>query len=82
MFTRSFGSVLQLGSCVLLLALVPYTLYAAFQLFLAVPSGTGTSAGPLAYAMTRFIGCIILSYALWRLRQTGSRLSKGYPPGR
>ena len=78
---RFFGSVLRLGSLVLLLALIPYTLFASFRLYLAVSSWTAGSAGPLVYAMARFIACMILIYALWRLRQTGLRLSKGNPPG-
>lgn len=79
---KSFGSVLQLGSFVLLLALIPYTLFAGFSLYLAVSSWTAGSAGPLVYSMARFIACIMLLYALWRLRQTGLRLRKGNPPGR
>lgn len=78
---KSFGSVLQLGSLVLLLVLIPYTLFAGFWLYRAVSSGTPGSAGPLVYSMARFIACIILIYALWRLRQTGLRLRKGHPPG-
>ena len=77
---RSFGSVLQLGSLVLLLALIPYTLFAGCWLYLAVASWTASSAGSLVYSMARFIACIILIYALWRLRQTGLRLRKGSPP--
>ena len=79
---KSFGSVLQFGAFVLLLALIPYTLFAGFWLYLAVSSWRTGSAGPLVYAMARFIACIILIYALWRLRQTGLRLHKGNPPGR
>jgi hypothetical protein len=79
---KSFGSLLQIGSVVLLIALIPYSLYAGFGLYLAVSSWKGGSAGPLVYSMARFIGCILLIYALWRLRQTGSRLSKGNPPDR
>jgi hypothetical protein len=82
MFMKSFGSVLQLASLVLLLALIPYTLFAGFWLYRAVSSGTAGFVGPLAYSMTRFIACIILIYALWRLRQTGLRLRKGPPSGR
>ena len=81
MLMRSFGSVLQLGAVVLLLALIPYTLFAGFWLYLAVSSWTAGSPGPLVYAMARFIACVMLLYALWRLRQTGSRLRKGIPRG-
>jgi len=71
---RSFGSALQLGSCLLLLALIPYTLFASFWLYLALSAWTPGSASPLAYAITRLIACVILIFALWRLRQTGLRL--------
>ena len=77
MLMRSFGSVLRLGAVVLLLALIPYTLFAGFWLYLAVSSWTAGSTGPFVYAMARFIACIMLICALWRLRHTGSRLSKG-----
>jgi hypothetical protein len=79
---KSFGSVLQLGCFVLLLALIPYTLFAGYRLYLAISSWTAGSTGPLVYAMARFIACVILIYALWRLRQTGLRLRKGNPPRR
>lgn len=82
MLMKSFGSVLQLGSLVLLLALIPYTLFAGFWLYRAVSSGTAGSAGSFVYSMARLIACIILIYALWRLRQTGARLRKGIAPGR
>ena len=79
---RSFGSALQLGSFLLLLALIPYTLFASFWLYLAVSSWTPGSASPVAYAITRLIACVILIFALWRLRQTGLRLRNNNPPGR
>ncbi|HKB81714.1 MAG TPA: hypothetical protein VKD04_00760 [Burkholderiales bacterium] len=75
---RSFGSVLQLGTLVLLLALIPYTVFAGYWLFLAISSWTAGSAGPLAYSMARFIACILLIYALMRLRQAGLRMAN--PP--
>jgi hypothetical protein len=78
-FMRSFGSVLQLGCFVLLLALIPYTLVAGYWFYFAISSWTTGSTGPLVYPMARFIACIILIYALWRLRQTGLRLRKGNP---
>jgi hypothetical protein len=81
-FMRSFGSVLQIGSVVLLFALIPYSLFAGFWLYLAVSSWTGGSASFLAYPRARFVACIMLIYALWRLRQTGLRLRKGNPQGR
>ena len=78
-FIRSFGSVLQIGAFVLLLALIPYTVFAGYWLYQALSSETASPAGFLAYPLARFIGCIILIYALWRLRQTGLRLRKGNP---
>jgi uncharacterized membrane protein len=82
MYMRSIGSALQVGAVVILLALIPYTLFAGFRLYLAVSSWPAGSAGPLAYSVARFIACIMLIYALWRLRQTGIRLRKANPPGR
>jgi len=79
---KSFGSALRLGSVVLLVAVIPYTLFAGLSLYLAVSSWTAASAGPLVHAMARFVGCIMLIYALWRLGQTGSRLRKGNLPRR
>ena len=81
-YLRSFGSVLQLGAVVLLLALIPYTLFAGFWLYIAVSSSTTGAAGPLVYSMARFIACVMLIYALWRLRQTGLRLRGENPSGR
>jgi uncharacterized membrane protein len=81
-FIRSFGSVLQLGAVVLLLALIPYTLLAGFWLYLAVSSWTAGAAGPLVYSMARFIACVMLIYALWRLRKTGLRLREENLSGR
>jgi hypothetical protein len=79
---RSFGSVLRLGSIVLLLALIPYALFAGFWLYAAAASWNGGPAGPLVYSTARFIGSIMLIYALWRLRQTGLRLRNGSSTGR
>lgn len=79
---KSLGSVLQLGCLVLLLGLIPYTLFAGYWLYLTVSSWTAGSAGPLAYSMARLTACIILIYALWRLQQTGLRLRKDNPPRR
>ena len=77
---RSFGTVLQIGAFVLLIALIPYTLFAGYWLYQALSSGTAGPAGLLAYPLARIIGCIILTFALWRLRKTGARLRKGNPP--
>lgn len=81
-FTKSFGSVLQLGCIVLLLGLVPYSVYAGFQAYLTVTSWTGGSASILAYPLARVVACVILVYALWQLRKTGSRLRKDIPSRR
>lgn len=79
---RSLGSLLQLGCLVLLLGLIPYSLFAGFRVYVEVASWTGGSASFLAYPLARFVACIILVYALWQLRKTGSRLRKRNPPGR
>ena len=79
---RSLGSLLQIGALAVLLALIPYTLFAGYRLYLAVSSWTPGSAGPLVYALARVIACVILIYALWQLRKTGLRLRKHNPPGR
>jgi hypothetical protein len=73
-FLKSFGSLTRVACFVLLLALTPCTLYAGFQLYRAVSPWTGGSAGLLCYAVARFIACILLLFALWRLRQAGVRL--------
>ena len=72
--------MLQIGALVVLFALIPYTLFAGYRIYLAVSSWTAGSAGPLVYAMARFVGCFLLIYALWRLRKTGLRLRKGNSP--
>ena len=81
-FQQSLGSALQLGCFILLLALIPYSVYAGFWLYQTASSWTGGDAGPLVYAMARAIGCVILIYALWQLRKTGLRLREHRPPGK
>ena len=81
-FQRSLGSALQLGCLILLLALIPYSVYAGFWVYQTSSSWTGGDAGPLVYAIARAIACVILIYALWQLRKTGLRLRKGVLPGR
>lgn len=81
-YVRTFGSFLQLAAVILLLALIPYTLFAGFWLYIAVSSWTNGAPGPLVYSMARVIACVMLIYALWRLRLTGSRLRGGKPLGR
>ena len=80
-FLKSFGSLIQIGSVVLLLALIPYSLFAGYRLYLAVSSWSAGTAGPLVYAIARFVGCFLLIYALWQLRKTGLRLRKGHSAG-
>jgi hypothetical protein len=75
-FTKSFGTYLQLGCVIILLALIPYTLYSGVLLYRTAVSWTGGEAGPLVYAAVRVVACVILVYALWHLRKTGSRLRK------
>jgi len=79
---RSFGSLLQIGALIVLLGLIPYSLFAGYKLYLVVSSWTAGSAGPFVYAMARVVACVILIYALWQLRKTGLRLRKHNPPGR
>ena len=57
-----------------LIGLVPYSMFAAYQLYLAFSTFGGSPIGSLFYAIARCCGCILLIYALWRLRQTGLRL--------
>jgi hypothetical protein len=76
-FLESLGSLTQIICLVLLLALVPYTLFAGFRLYHGVTSWAIGPAGPLVYSMARFIGCLLLIYALWRIRQAALRLRKG-----
>ena len=80
-FQRSLGSALQLGCLILLLALIPYSVYAGFCVYQTTSTWTG-DAGSLVHAVARAIGCVILIYALWQLRKTGLRLRKGILPGR
>jgi hypothetical protein len=79
-FQQSVGSALQLACFVLLLGLVPYTLYAGILLYHTADSWRSGEAGPLVHALARVIACVILIYALWHLRKTGSRLREHRPP--
>ena len=80
-YTQSFGATLQLVAFVALLALIPYSLFAAYWLYVAVASSTSGSANLLVYPIARAVACVILFYALWKLRRTGLRLRGGRPPG-
>ena len=81
-YTQSFGAKLQLVSFVALLGLVPYSLFAGYWLYVAITSGTGGSVSLLVYPVARAVACVILMYALWKLRKTGLRLrSAGQPRG-
>ena len=73
-YRQSFGATLQLICFVLLLCLIPYSLFAGYWLYIAVSSWTGGSIGLLVYPAARAIACVILIYALWKLRKTGLRL--------
>jgi len=73
-FAQSVGSTLHLACVILLLGLIPYSLYAAYAAYAAIASWTGDAAGFPAYPLARFVACVILSYALWQLRKTGLRL--------
>ena len=81
-YTQSFGATLQLVSLVALLGLIPYSLYSGYGLYIAISSWTGGSIGLLVYPIARAVACVILIYALWKLRRTGLRLrSAGQPRG-
>jgi hypothetical protein len=56
------------------MGMVPYTVFAGYELYLAVATFAGNPVGSLLYAIARCCGCILLIYALWRLRQAGLRL--------
>jgi hypothetical protein len=73
-FLRSLGALLQVGTLVALIGMVPYTVFAGYELYLAVATFAGNPIGSLLYAIARCCGCILLIYALWRLRQAGLRL--------
>lgn len=79
-YTQSFGATLQLVTFVALLALIPYSVFAAYWLYVAFSSSGSGSANLLVYAIARAAACIILLYALWKLRKTGLRLRKGRLP--
>jgi TRAP-type C4-dicarboxylate transport system permease small subunit len=72
-----FVDLVRLAALVILLGLVPYSMFAGYNVFIAASaSSTGTSAGALVYAIARLGGCLLLVYALWRLRQAAARLRK------
>jgi hypothetical protein len=74
---RWFVDLARLAAVVMLLGLVPYSMFAGYKVFVAASaSSTGTSAGALVYAIARLGGCLLLVYALWRLRQAAARLRK------
>jgi hypothetical protein len=75
-----FVDLAQIVALVMLAGLVPYSLFAGYEAFVAVSaSTTGTSAGAVVYAIARLAGCLLLVYALWRLRQAAVRLRKADP---
>ncbi len=71
---RSVGALLQSGAGLFLVGMVPYTLYAGYQLYRALVPSPGIQAGPLVYPGARVLACLLLLYALWRLRQAGRRM--------
>ena len=79
-YAQSFGAALQLVSFVALLGLIPYSLYSGYWLYVAVTSWSGGSVGLLVYPVARAIACVILVYALWKLRKTGLQLRRAGPP--
>jgi hypothetical protein len=79
-YTQSFGATLQLVTFVALLGLIPYSLFAGYSLYVAVSSSTSGSVNLLVYPIARAVACVILLYALWKLRKTGLRLRGGNLP--
>jgi hypothetical protein len=79
-YTQTFGAMLQLACFILLLALVPYSLYSGYWLYITISTWSGGSPGFLLYPMARAVACVILFYALWKLRKTGLRLRNAVPP--
>ena len=79
---RSLGASVHTLAAVILVGLIPYTLFAGYGLFVAISATTGASIGELVYAAARFAACLLLAYALWRLRQAAARLRDGNPPVR
>lgn len=65
----------QILALMSLAGLLPYSLLSGYEVFVAVSAATaGTSAGAVVYAIARLAGCVLLAYALWRLRQAAARL--------
>jgi high-affinity Fe2+/Pb2+ permease len=79
---KSIGALVQTLALVGLVGLVPYTLFAAYGLYVALSSTNGSAAGPLVYSTARFAACMLLFYSLWRLRQAGMRWRNGNAQGR
>jgi hypothetical protein len=73
-FLRSAGTLLHIGALTGLIGMIPYTVFACYQLYLAVATFAANPIGSLLYAIARCCGCILLIYALWRLRKAGLRL--------
>ena len=76
-FFKSIGALVQTLALMGLIGLVPYTLFAAYSLYVAFSSMSGSAAGALVYSGARVAGCMLLFYALWRLRRAGARWRSG-----
>jgi len=75
-----FVNLAQIVALVILVGLLPYSLFAGYEVFVAASASTaGTSAGAVVYAIARLAGCLLLVYALWRLRQAALRLRRADP---
>ncbi|MEO8166111.1 MAG: hypothetical protein ABI619_12020 [Betaproteobacteria bacterium] len=73
--------MVQTVALLFLVGLIPYTLYAGYWLYRAVHPLTGGGVGPVVYPAARVIACLLLLYALWRLRQAGARWRQFKAPG-
>jgi hypothetical protein len=79
-YSQTFGAKLQLVCFILLLALVPYSLYSGYWLYVTISTWSDGPVGFLLYPLARVVACVILFYALWKLRKTGLRLRNAVPP--
>ena len=76
---QSVGVFIHTVALLFLVGLMPYTLYAGYQLYDAFSPLSGSQAGSVVYPGARFIACVLLLYAMWRLRQEGLRMRNVKP---
>ncbi len=71
---RVVGALIHAGAALFLIGMIPYTLYAGYQLYRAVYPLTANQLASLVYAGARLVACLLILYVLWRLRQAGRRM--------